>query len=375
MMKKRSDGLYKKSLVIGYNNNGTPKRKYVYGHSQLEVNNKLADLKSLHNKGLYSETGSITLEDWSKKWFDLYKSNKAYNTQKEYTNAIYNYIIPELGNYKLKNIKQCNVQELINSIVEMGKLRTAEQILITIKQILEKAIEQDYIYKNVAKGVNLQIKYKAKEKITLTTEELKIFEEISKTHRAGVFFMVMCYTGMRREEIVPLSIHDIDFKNKNIIINKAVYFKCGHPILKDTKNGEHRIIPILDVIYPMLKELQLTNKTDYIFTKQDGNILSETALKRMLESFIKKCNEHIDKLNKGKKENEQIKHMNFTFHTLRHTFCTILYYSGVGLKETQDIMGHKDSKMVLDVYTHLDKSEIKTTTDKLNNYISSKIYN
>ncbi len=369
-MKKRSDGRYMKYITIGYKENGKSNRVCVYGYSQAEVNNKLADIKSLHNKGLYSNQSDLRLEDWAKKWFELYKSNKAYNTQKEYTNAIYNYIIPGLGNYKLKSIKQCNIQELINNIVESGKLRTAQQILITIKQILNKAMEQDYIYKNVAQGVNLQIKYRAKEKIPLNKDERKIFEEIAKTHRSGSFFMIMLYTGMRREEIVPLISQDIDLKNSNISINKAVYFKGGHPLLKATKNGDDRIIPILDIVYPILENLKLENKTEYLFVKQDGNILSEIALKRMLESFIKSCNDYIDKSNENKKEYNKVKHIDFTFHTLRHTFCTILYYSGVGLKETQDIMGHRDSKMVLDVYTHLDKSEIKNTKNKINNYIN-----
>lgn len=365
-MKKRADGRYMQTISIGYNDSGKVKRKCVYGHSISEVTNKIADIKSLYNKGLYSSNGNISLKDWTNKWFEIYKSNKSYNTKKEYNNAINNYIMPKLGDYKLKNLKQYNIQELINDIVEKGKYRTAQQVLLTIKQIISKAIEQDYIYKDITSGVTLQVSYKAKEKIPLTKEQRQIFETVAQSNRAGNFFMILLYTGMRREEIVPLTFDDIDLKNKKIIISKAVYFKSNQPQIKETKNTDSRIIPILDKIYPIFEKI-FNSKNKYLFVKEDGNMLSETALRRMLESFLKDCNNYIDAINVNKKE--KIPYMNFTFHTLRHTFCTIAYYAGVGIKETQEIMGHRESKMVMDVYTHLDKSQILNASEKLNKYI------
>lgn len=49
------------------------------------------------------------------------------------------------------------------------------------------------------------------------------------------------------------------------------------------------------------------------------------------------------------------KKLGFTFlpYAVRHTFCTDSLLNGVGPLETAILMGHKDAKMVMEVYAHL----------------------
>ena len=54
-------------------------------------------------------------------------------------------------------------------------------------------------------------------------------------------------------------------------------------------------------------------------------------------------------------ENEQT---NITTHFLRHNYATDLYYSGIGVKDAQYLLGHKDSVTTLNIYTELDKQKI-----------------
>ena len=42
------------------------------------------------------------------------------------------------------------------------------------------------------------------------------------------------------------------------------------------------------------------------------------------------------------------------FHDLRHSCASLLYASGVGLKEIQEWLGHSDIGTTSDIYTHLD---------------------
>jgi integrase len=42
----------------------------------------------------------------------------------------------------------------------------------------------------------------------------------------------------------------------------------------------------------------------------------------------------------------------FTFHSLRHTFATTLAASGVHPSTAQKMLGHKDIRMTLAIYTH-----------------------
>ena len=134
--KKRSDGRYRTSVVVGYDDEtGKQKRKYVYARTQLELDKKITDIKQKLNTNTYADDENITVKDWAERWLDLYKSSVQHNTKTSYKRAVENYIIPYLGDIRLSRLKKINVQEMINAIVEKGNLRTAKLVALTIKQL------------------------------------------------------------------------------------------------------------------------------------------------------------------------------------------------------------------------------------------------
>ena len=52
------------------------------------------------------------------------------------------------------------------------------------------------------------------------------------------------------------------------------------------------------------------------------------------------------------------------------TFCAMLYYAGIGIKEAQNLMGHSSADMVYDIYTHLDAQK-ENSLNSLNSYLKS----
>ena len=51
---------------------------------------------------------------------------------------------------------------------------------------------------------------------------------------------------------------------------------------------------------------------------------------------------------------------NFSCHSLRHTFTTLLVEAGVNIKVIQNLCGHSRSDVTLDIYTTVTK-ELKQT--------------
>ena len=148
-MKKRKDGRYCKQVQIGYTAEGKPKYKNFYGYNQREVERDALLFRNDLEKGIAIIDDALTLEDWAKRWLELYKTNVEYNTIEMYKNTVNNHILSTLGRFKLKDIKKHHVQELINKLVGEGKERTADIVKLTLTQILEQAIENEYVYKNV----------------------------------------------------------------------------------------------------------------------------------------------------------------------------------------------------------------------------------
>ena len=44
----------------------------------------------------------------------------------------------------------------------------------------------------------------------------------------------------------------------------------------------------------------------------------------------------------------------FSAYTFRRNFATDLYYSGISMKKAAQLMGHTDTKMIMEVYAQLD---------------------
>ena len=59
-----------------------------------------------------------------------------------------------------------------------------------------------------------------------------------------------------------------------------------------------------------------------------------------------------------------------TAHCLRHTYCTLLYESGIDVLTAKVYMGHSDIQTTLGIYTHLRKEKEQGTVEKLDAYLS-----
>ena len=365
----RKDGRLMKKVTI----NG--KVKYLYSNNKEDLEKQYIEAKHMSYNGLNIDDSKITLKQWAEKWYDVNISQKEYNTRRSIRNLLDNHIYPELGHIKLRNLKVINIKELQKNMLKQGLTSTCNRTITTIKRILNDAVENDIIQKNIASNIK-SIKYVKQKKKPLTVYEDKLLLKVAKKHKYGLFFKMLRYTGIRTEEIVPLTINDIDLNKKILIIHNAVYFKNGKPYLKTTKNKKDRVIPIADILYEDLKkhtEKCKKNNQNLLFVKQsDEEMLTSATLRWMLKSFLHALNKELEKEQKEKDSNFKLTEENemyFTNHILRHSFCTMLYYAGVKIKEAQELMGHSSADMVYNIYTHLDK-ERENSNVLINNYIS-----
>lgn len=347
---KRKDGRLMKRVSV----NG--KLETLYSDNPKDLEKQYIEKKSQTLKGIYIDDDGLSVGTWADKWLQLYKTDKADATKVMYSDTIRLYIKPYIGNIKLKNLKQAEIVEMLNELDKKGITRRKEYTLITLKQILQKAVENDFIYKNVASGIKLQ-KHKSDEKIPLSDKVVEQIKKIAENDSDAFMILFMIYTGLRRAEVVPLQYKDIDLENKLLSVNKAVHFNGNQPIKKSTKTEYNRTVPILNIIYDKLERLYKTHKpNDYIFTNTLGNMMTETSMKRKLTHVLNLLN----------KESTDI--IQFTYHQLRHTYACILHKAGIDLKEAQSWTGHKDVQVLLNIYTHLDEQDKSKAIEKLNNF-------
>lgn len=335
---KRKDGRLQARVRI---NN---KYKYFYAYSVADLKEKVE--RAYLTKEILIEK-EYTFSKWFLEWFDTYKSHLSYRTKVLYKKTIELHVLPYLKNVKLKSIKQADIVRILNKL--SPKLKKDTYILLN--NIFEKALENDLIIKNVCKGIRVE-NYHAPEKKTIPHD---IISKLDTNDPECFMFLFLIYTGLRRGELVALTPHDIDLDNKVINVNKSTYYKSNQAIIKSTKNGDTRQVPIFDIIYPGLLKL-MNNK--YLFTGVDKTkMCSEQTLKRKLEKVRKLVG------------------YNFTYHQCRHTFVTLMYEAGIEPKQAQKWSGHRDINVLLNIYTHLSEKKNLENISKMNDFLNNSVSN
>lgn len=98
--------------------------------------------------------------------------------------------------------------------------------------------------------------------------------------------------------------------------------------------------------------------SDFVFTNTLGKPYAANAINFALDNIVKEYNK-LEDVQAEKEGREPDLQPHISAHILRHTACTRLAESGLEPKVLQYIMGHANVSVTLDVYTHLDFTQIQ----------------
>ena len=154
-------------------------------------------------------------------------------------------------------------------------------------------------------------------------------------------------TGMRKSNQYQLRWEDCDFARRELHLPR-------------TKNGTSHIVPMIDDVYKALGELQKIQRQLHRIQAESGE---PTERVRMV------ANGRVFNISENrtwwKNALHEAKIRNFTWHDLRHTFCSRLAQAGKSLKVIQEAAGHKSISMSAR-YAHMDQTTLRNAMSVLN---------
>ena len=336
-------------------------------------NRDLKQLKIELNEAIYKNQNNIcvinkstTLNEWFDKWLNIHKEDVIRESTKHQYISIFNkHISPYLGKKSLSDITQLNVKENIKHIREKGYgYETQNKVRILLLDMFNKAMIDDYVVKNPAKGVSVKRNEKFDRKV-LTQEEQFLFFECSKGTFYDNLFITAITTGMRPGELFALTWDDIDLINMEIKVNKTLIYQ---KLEGDTKKTFHlgppktktsnRTIPITKQCEVALKKQYIQHRIimgrssakpidgleNCLFTSKYGTPLNPQMYCDAIKAIVKE-------INLCRNELEQLEY--FSGHTFRHTFATRCFESNIQGKTIQKYLGHATLQMTMDLYTHV----------------------
>lgn len=330
-MYKDKRGFFRESITI----NG--KRKVFSAKTKKDLLLKIALYKD--NVVNHSEKFQVIADMWE----EQKREKISRGTWRSYEAPLRD-VTNRFGEEEIDKITPKDIQRWLNS------LNLAYKSVLTRKGIISMiydyaAIDLDMDIKNPTDRVKVDTRLPRGHRTALSQDEIQAIKDTTKN--SFILAPLILYTGTRVGEAMALQFQDIDFKNKIIHIKKSIDHIGNKPIISSTKteNGI-RDVPLLPQLESLLPKKY--RKTDYVVSGAEP--LTKSALAKRWAKWEKEHGVKFDR------------------HSIRHTYATILYESGIDVKAAQKLLGHANFQTTMDIYTHLSEQHLQDATDKLKEY-------
>lgn len=367
---KRKDGRYQGRFTF-------QGKRYTFYDKDLKVLKKrLADAKYEAEHGLYCTGGQITLNTWYLTWLQEYKSVMVKDsTLLLYTTSYERYIKDCIGNSQLKEIRTIQIQKLYNDLQKTGLSTGTIQIVHAVLfNMFKLAIKNDMLVKNPCYGAELPRSEK-KEPRVLTQNEQAMFLDAIRGNYYERLLKLALGTGLRIGELLGLTWNDIDFDNALITVNRTLLYmknpttkKYGFIYQTPKSRTSKRTVPLIPSLVVLLKEQRkyqqilsrvrgsawtpLKSMKDLVFTTKNGTPIQEVYIVKCLSAITLKINQ-MEFMQAAYEKREPVPFEKITPHTLRHSFATRAFENGLAPKTVQELLGHSNINLTMNLYTHV----------------------
>jgi integrase len=239
--------------------------------------------------------------------------------------------IREFGSRPIGQITRAELQQWQATKRQTCKPATVNRIMCRLRHMFNRAVDWELLDQSPMKGIkflpenNARLRYLSREECDLLVESC-----IAPHLRAIV--VVALHTGMRSGEIRNLQWNDLDFDS-------------GFIIIRDSKNGEARHVPMDSTVVELFRNYPQTSGSEFVFTNATGGRLG------WLQHGFRKA-----LVGAGLTD--------LHFHDLRHTFASQWMWAGGELYSLKDILGHKTIAMT-QRYAHLSPAYKRAMVERM----------
>lgn len=335
------------------------------------------------NHGVNSKNNkNTTFEKVAWEWFEVYSltgvKDSTIRNRRSSIKVLLRYVAKSL-------IARIDTRTLQGIFVDLNKQGFSASLMenakVTVNFIFRYAVEHKLRVDNPVTPVVIPKKVLTVEEIEDTVVEEKFFEryELDEFLRATIthglqldkeWFYLLAFTGMRVGELCALRWTDINSEDNTIRITKTLdmpdhnmrKFKVTPPKTMAsirTIDVDEDIIGMLKALKVMQNKIKLRNRRNiedyhdgnFVFCRENGYPYASRFIYERIIRLIKKTS--ITKIEGP--------------HILRHTHITMLTEAKVDLKTIMERVGHEDSKMTMDIYTHVTENMKEDATVKMKN--------
>ena len=356
----RADGTYAAVIELSRGPDGRRRHRWFGGYrTRKEAQAKLTALMAELQGGTFVAPSKMTVANYLRRWLTESAAHRLSARSFERTTCIVErHLIPELGGYRLAELRPLHVQAYLTQARKAGRKNgsggLAGATLLKHFEVLHSALGQavrwELIPRNPADAVDRpRIDKKPGQAIrALSAGEVAGLLAAAAETRLYTPILVAVTTGLRRGELLALRWSDLDLEKATLSVNRALEEIGTGVAFKAPKTARgRRTMPLAQTTVQALRdhhraqaELKLRLgpayvDQDLVFATPEGGVWYLSNFSRAFRSF-------------------EARHgYEFRFHDLRHTHASLLLAQGAHVKVVQERLGHASVTMTMDTYSHL----------------------
>jgi integrase len=364
---RRQDGRWAASLTLE-----TGKRKTFYGKTRKEVQEKLKIALREQQQGTLVTAPEQTIKQFLDDWLEnSHKQNVRPRSHERYEQIVRLHILPSLGKVPLQKLAPQQLKKLYADKLKEGlSAITVTAIHNLLHRALDDAVRWDLLARNVCDRVSPPRK-EHREITPLSVEQIHLLLEAARGHPQEALFVLALHTGMRRGELLGLKWQDISFTEGTLQVRRIL----NRVPTKMVKEGGQRYIETEPKTKKSRRNIFLTESAlDALKQHQDRQLDAKLKAGAAWENhdyvFCTPLGKHLtpghDALVQLKKLLVKAGLPAIRFHDLRHSSASLLLSLGVHPKVVQELLGHTQISMTMDIYSHALPTMQKEAMEKLN---------
>lgn len=371
---KDNETLYKFRFYAGIDEL-TGKQRYIRRQgftSEKDAKTELLKIEYLVSTNQYfKDVKSGKFGDVLDEWLALHKETVKASTWQFIELRANKHVRPYFKDMYVDKITLRQCQDFVNKTFKVAPVAYVYSISI-VKNTLDYALRLGMIESNPMLYV-----IKPKKQTTISDnhgnyynkDELKKFLDVAKNTdlKKYTLFRLLAYSGVRIGECLALTWHDLNYKNNTIAINKTLArTNNGIKIQTPKTKSSNRVISLDTETIQVLKMWQLEqrkqllklginsmNKHQLIFSNGKNSFIIVPTVRLAIKQIAKKAGIYP-----------------ITTHGFRHTHATLLFASGMDIKQVQARLGHSNVQTTLNIYTHAMKDKQDKIGDEFARYIN-----
>jgi site-specific recombinase XerD len=286
-------------------------------------------------------------------WKDIYfpqaKHDKKATSVEREMNLFRIWIDPVIGHLPLKAVSPFDIEKIKKTMADAGQSsRSIQYALAVTRQVFNHARRLGYFQGDPPtakvkwpKVDNAKLRYITQEEAFTLLEALN-----AKSMMVHDVSLISLHCGLRFDEIASMEWQDVNLNE-------------GFLLARDPKSNPSRMAFMTAEVRKMFSQKERGKPDEKVFS------MKADKKKRISRTFDRVVSDL--KLNDGITD----RRLRFTFHTLRHSFASILAQQGVSLLTIKEALGHKSLAMAMR-YSHLAPNALKETARVMERALKQK---